>query len=133
MKAHISAEPRCALVWGFAPGDAGWPALARTARSFRITLRPVTAADLGAVVGDLCAGRPTSSAALPLQAPRQAALVVSGLRHDNGELNAFLDTVKAGGVAFPLRAMVTSTSRGWTLAQLLQELAREHEALEGQA
>lgn len=33
----------------------------------------------------------------------------------------------------PLRAMVTPTSRSWTLAALLAELNREHEHVGGQA
>ncbi len=38
-----------------------------------------------------------------------------------------------GGAVIPLRAMVTPTSRGWTLAALLAELNREHEHVGGQA
>lgn len=34
-------------------------------------------------------------------------MIVSGLRHDTGELGHFLDLVKAGGAEFPLRGMVT--------------------------
>jgi len=56
---------------------------------------------------------------------------VSGLRHDTGELGHFLDLVKAGGVEFPLRGMVTPTSKNWTLLQLLQELNSEHETVAG--
>lgn len=133
MKAHITAEPRCALLWHFGPQAPGYPALERTARAFGVALRQVGPADLAASVGDLCRGRPSRAAVLPLQAPACAALVVSGLRHDDGSLNAFLDAVKNGGADIPLRAMVTPTSRDWTLAQLLQELAREHEALGGPA
>ncbi len=130
MKAHIQTEPRCALVWGFGSEAAGCGALERTARAFRVRLRPVDAGDLGAAVGDLCRGLASPAPALPLQVPRGPALIVSGLRHDNGDLSAFLDAVKSGGAEFPLRAMVTPTSKGWTLAQLLLELERERQAVE---
>ena len=57
------------------------------------------------------------------------ALIVSGLSHQTGELGRFIDLVRESGADLPLRAMVTPTSKNWTLAQLLQELNREHEAV----
>lgn len=131
MKAHIVSEPRCVLLWRFGPGQPGYAALERAARSFRLALRPVGDAELGTTVGALCSGKPASPASPLLLVQDTPAMIVSGLRHDTGDLNAFVDAVKAGGAAFPLRAVVTPTSKGWTLAQLLQELQREHEALEG--
>ena len=113
MKAHIVREPRCALLWNFPAGSPGYDAVERAARACRVALRPVDNGALGALVGD----RP--------------ALIVSGLSHQNGELNRFLDMVSASGAALPLRAMVTPTSKGWTLAQLLLELNREHDAVGG--
>ena len=59
------------------------------------------------------------------------AIIVSGLRHDNGELGAFLDLIKMGGASIPVRSMVTPTSKGWTLANLLLELNTEHETVQG--
>ena len=59
------------------------------------------------------------------------AIIVSGLRHDNGELGAFLDLIKMGGASIPVRSMVTPTSKGWTLANLLLELNTEHESVQG--
>ena len=60
-------------------------------------------------------------------------MIISGLRHDNGDLNAFLEGVRRGGAPIPLRAMVTPTSRSWTLGALLEELCQEHTALEGKS
>ena len=34
-------------------------------------------------------------------------MIVSGLRHDNGDLGQFVDEVRRGGAVIPLRAMVT--------------------------
>lgn len=133
MKAHIIREPRCALLWRFDERSPGYAGLERAARRWQVRLRPVADGDLGGVVGDLCAGKPAPPAAPLLAVSDRPAMIVSGLRHDNGELGQFLDMVKAGGAALPLRSMVTPTSRAWTLARLLQELNREHDAVEGQA
>ena len=96
--------------------------------------RGVTAADLGTTVEALCTGRHTGGEAAPApDVPERPAMIVSGLRHDNGDLGQFVDEVRRGGAVIPLRAMVTPTSRGWTLAALLAELNREHEHVGGQA
>lgn len=132
MKAHIHPQPRAVLLWRFGPGSAGCDALLRQAAAFGLQPVFLTPAQLGCRIGDLCAGR---AAALPCPASADAwqtpAMVVSGLRHDNGDLNAFLDAVQRGGADFPIRAAVTPTSAGWTLARLLEELAAEHRALGG--
>lgn len=130
MKAHIQTEPRTVLLWRFGPGAAGYDALERAARSYRLTIRPVDESLLSATIGDLCAGLARTGDPLPAPTER-AAMIVSGLRRDNGDLNAFLDEIKRAGAVIPLRAMVTPTSRGWTLGQLLGELGAEHDALEG--
>ena len=128
MKARIVQDPRCAMLWRAAPSAV----MEVTAKQHGCALRMVTDADLATAVGDLCAGK--ASPALPegVTPPDDTpALIVSGLRHDNGELSQFLDAVKACGMQFPLRAMVTPTSKGWTLGALLEELHREHEAMGG--
>lgn len=130
MKAHIVREPRCALVWNY-HDEAGLAALQRAADAARLTLRPVGNGELGATVGDLCAGKPAPDAAPLIAVPDRPALIVSGLSHQTGELGQFLDQIQAAGAALPLRAMVTPTSKGWTLAQLLLELNSEHEAVQG--
>lgn len=131
MKARIPTEPRCALVWQYGPDAPGYAALEQAARAFRLRLRTVTEADLAARVGDLCQGLPSPAHTMPVLLSPAPALIVSGLRHDNGDLGAFLDAVKRGGASIPLRAMVTPTSRSWTLLELLQELRREHDAVGG--
>ena len=131
MKAHIVREPRCALLWHIEAGSPAYAALERAARACRVTLRAVGNGELGATVGDLCAGKPLPPAAPLAAVPDRPALIVSGLSHQNGELNRFLDMVSASGAALPLRAMVTPTSKGWTLAQLLLELNQEHDAVGG--
>lgn len=132
MKAHIRTQPRALLLWRFGPQSAGYDALMRQAAAFRLDPVFVDEAHLGCRIGDLCAGRAAPAPALADAAQWQTpAMVVSGLRHDNGDLNAFLDAVKKGGADFPIRAAVTPTSEGWTLARLLEELSAEHRALGG--
>ena len=87
--------------------------------------------DLGGIVGDLCAGKPAPAFAPLIAVPDRPAIIISGLRHDNGELGAFLDLVKMGGASIPVRSMVTPTSKQWTLANLLLELNTEHETVQG--
>ena len=99
MKAHVSVEPRCALVWNFAPGAPGYGALELAARRFRLRLRAVGPQDLGARVADLCAGRPGQAAPLGANAPALPALIVSGLDHTDGSLGQFWTRCSAAGPA----------------------------------
>ena len=124
MKARIIREPRCALLWRIDESYPNYAAIARAARRYDVKLRPV--AD-----GDLCAGKPAPAFAPLIAVPDRPAIIVSGLRHDNGELGAFLDLIKMGGASIPVRSMVTPTSKGWTLANLLMELNTEHETVQG--
>ena len=131
MKARIIQEPRCVLLWRFDEKSAGYDALAHTARAYKLKLRCIADGDLAARVGDLCRGLPSPAFAPLIKVSDRLAMIVSGLRHDTGELGRFLDLVKAGGADFPLRGMVTPTSRDWTLLQLLQELNAEHDTVTG--
>ena len=127
MKARIIQEPRCVLLWRFDEKSAGYDALAHAARAYKLKIRCIGDGDLAAKVGDLCQGLPSPA----FKVNDRPAMIVSGLRHDTGELGHFLDLVKAGGAEFPLRGMVTPTSKNWTLLQLLQELNSEHETVAG--
>lgn len=131
MKAHIVRDPRCALLWRFDADSAGYTGVERAARLCGVTLRTVGNAELNTPVGNLCAGKPPVAAAPLDTVPELPALIVSGLSHQTGELGRFIDLVRESGADLPLRAMVTPTSKTWTLAALLQELNREHEAVAG--
>lgn len=133
MKAHIQKEPRCVLLWNFGPLNAGYDHLARTASSFGLKVRSVGPAELSARVGDLCTGRHAPAGASLPSPTDHAAMIISGLRHDDGSLGHFVDEVRRGGAAIPLRAMVTPTSRDWTLDALLRELCEEHATVGGQS
>lgn len=133
MKARIQQEARCVLLWQVAPGSVEHAAVEHAARLSRLKVRLLTSADLGTTIEALCAGRHSGETAPDTALPERPAMIVSGLRHDNGDLGQFVDEVRRGGAVIPLRAMVTPTSRGWTLAALLAELNREHEQVGGQA
>ena len=132
MKARIIQEPRCVLLWRFDEKSAGYDALAHAARAYKLKLRCIADGDLAARVGDLCRGLPSPAFAPLIKVSDRPAMIVSGLRHDTGELGAFLDLVQAGGASIPVRSMVTPTSKGWTLANLLLELNTEHETVQGE-
>ena len=124
MKARIIQEPRCVLLWRFDEKNAGYDDLAHAARAYKLKIHCIGE-------GDLCQGLPSPAFAPFIKVSDRPAMIVSGLRHDTGELGHFLDLVKAGGAEFPLRGMVTPTSKNWTLLQLLQELNSEHETVAG--
>ena len=119
------------LLWRFDEKSAGYDALAHAARAYKLKIRCIADGDLAAKVGDLCKGLPSPAFAPLIKVSDRPAMIVSGLRHDTGELGHFLDLVKTGGADFPLRGMVTPTSKDWTLLQLLQELNAEHDTVTG--
>lgn len=129
MKARVPREIRCVLLWRVPPGTGAYAAAAHAARLFRLRVRVLTDADLASTVEALCAGRHAAGRPLSPAVSERPAMIVSGLAQDTGELSRFVDEVRRGGAEIPLRAMVTPTSRGWTLAALLTELNREHDAV----
>ena len=132
MKAHIHQDPRALLLWGITPETPGCDELLRRSAAFRLNPRFVGAADFDTTIGDLCAGKASvlvQNLPDPLPLADTRAMIVGGLRHDNGDLNAWLDAVKKTGLTFPVRAAVTPTSAAWTLGHLLEELSAEHAAL----
>lgn len=133
MKAHIFKEPRTLLLWNFGPQRPGWEKVNQAAQKRGIRVCLVTGRDVGRTVGALCgfpgAGQGGGLLVLDDQAYPPAA-IVSGL--GNG-IDSFVDDLNASGADLPLKAMVTLTSRDWTLAFLLEELMREHQALQGQS
>ena len=131
MKARIIREPRCALLWRIDETYPNYAAIPPPSKRYDAKLRAVADGDLGGIVGDLCAGKPALAFAPLIAVPDRPAIIISGLRHDNGELGAFLDLVKMGGASIPVRSMVTPTSKQWTLANLLLELNTEHETVQG--
>lgn len=133
MKARVKneQEPRCVLLWRVSPGSTAYGAVEHAARLYRLRVRAMDERDLKTTVEELCRGRRSEGGEAAPSPTEMPAMIVSGLRHDDGDLNAFVDEVRRGGAQFALRAMVTPTSRSWTLGALLEELCREHEAVGG--
>lgn len=134
MKARIQQEPRCVLLWQVAPAVPSTPRW-NTLHAEPPESPPFDRRRPGHHHGSPLhrAGTLGGEAAPAPDVPERPAMIVSGLRHDNGDLGQFVDEVRRGGAVIPLRAMVTPTSRSWTLAALLAELNREHEHVGGQA
>ncbi|OUN17295.1 hypothetical protein B5G38_01865 [Gemmiger sp. An87] len=130
MKARIRPLAPCALVWNYPDTEPGFAALADACRAEGLTLTPVTPADTGRTIASLCGG-PGPASAPALTGDWPAALIMNGL--DRSRLDSFLTRLRAGGVSIPLKAMVTPTNQGWTLAALLAELVREREAFAARA
>ena len=55
-------------------------------------------------------------------------LIFSGI--EGNRLDMILKTLRAEGVSIPLKAIVTGANQSQTLEWLLEELAKEHEAME---
>ena len=130
MKARIRPLAPCALVWNYPDTEPGFAALADACRAEGLALTPVTPADTGRTIASLCGG-PAPASAPALTGDWPAALIMNGL--DRSRLDSFLTRLQAGGVSIPLKAMVTPTNQGWTLAALLAELVREREAFAARA
>jgi hypothetical protein len=78
-----------------------------------------------ALVGDLVSLPDGSGSGVSSTLPR--AIVVAGL-HEK-ELHQLMAGCRQAGMRPPLWAVLTSTSEGWPLKQLLAELAAERDAL----
>lgn len=128
MKARIiPAPPPLALVWALEKAEGG-AALAGVCEAAGVGLRAVKPEELGCTVGALC-GLPGAAQGREAgaSAPQVPALVLWGL--ERPAMESLLDAMAAAGVKIPLKAVVTDTSRGWTFAALLAELAAERRAL----
>lgn len=130
MKARIRPLAPCALVWNYPETEPGFAALADACRAHGLALIPVSPADTGRTIGSLCGGAGPAAADAPA-GDWPAALIMNGL--DRARLDSFLNRLRAGGVSIPLKAMVTPTNQGWTLAALLAELVRERDAFAARA
>lgn len=62
-------------------------------------------------------------------AVEQPCIVFSGI--GGTELNEILRQMKLCGIRVPLKAVCTQYNQSWTLAELVRELAKEHEQMNG--
>lgn len=113
----------------YLPGPLGWSGtLDRICREEGVRTVPVSPARCGQTLAALL-GLSPAAANPPHTAPREPVLVLCGFTRERME--AFLDRLRREGVPPVLKAVVTPTNLGWTLAALAEELARERRELGG--
>ena len=128
MKAHIYKDPAVVLLWNYSQSQPGYGTLQAICRRHKAALRTVSPEETGETVAALLGLEPLRRCgASAVQAP--SAILFSGLdRH----IQAILDTMQSAGVDIPLKALATSTNRGWSFAALLAELESEHKAMQAE-
>lgn len=132
MKAHVQKQAPLALLYGLGAdtraGEAVRTALARCG----VPMRDILPAQADCTVAALEAGGAPAGAASPAQDPPAGpALLFSNL--PEATLNAALAALREAGGPVALKAVVTPTSRTWTLRALLAELAQEHALMQGRS
>lgn len=66
----------------------------------------------------------------PERAPEEAFLLLCAL--SDRQLDRLLAAMRRAGVSVPYKAVLTEHNRDWTLAALIREIVREHEAMKKQ-
>ena len=131
MKAESSANPAAPYSGALTKATPAMPPSHARPGAMTSSSAPSRTVTSAASSGISARAKPAPAFAPLIAVPDRPAIIVNGLRHDNGELGAFLDLIKMGGASIPVRSMVTPTSKGWTLANLLLELNTEHETMQG--
>ena len=68
-----------------------------------------------------------SGAQMPEQTPEAEFMLLCGL--GDRQLDRLLAAMRRAGVSVPYKAVLTEHNKNWTFADLVTEVAREHEAL----
>ena len=125
MKARIiPTMPETVLSYGI--GEKGAD-LDRITESLGMTHKVIGEKQAGEQVGFLAGYGGFSSNGSAVRAEGEC-LIFSGI--EGNRLDMILKTLRAEGVSIPLKAIVTGTNQSQTLVWLLEELAKEHEAME---
>ena len=126
MKARIIPTlPETVLSYGI--GEKA-EALDRITASLGMTHKVIHEDQAGEQVGFLAGQVGFSSNGSQISAQGEC-LIFSGI--EGNRLDMILKTLRAEGVSIPLKAVVTATNQSQTLEWLLEELAKEHEAMQG--
>ncbi|MCH5193373.1 MAG: DUF3783 domain-containing protein [Oscillospiraceae bacterium] len=125
MKARIiPALPETVLSYGI--GEKG-SALDRITESLGMVHKAIPEDKAGEQVGFLAGYGGFSSNGSSVRAEGEC-LIFSGI--EGNRLDTVLKAIRAEGISIPLKAIVTATNQSQTLEWLLDELAKEHEAME---
>ena len=130
MKAHISGKlPERVLT--FAVDEAARPGLSAVLQKLSVQEVQITAGELGQDVGYL-AGLPgfrKKESPASAEAPAcQGVLCMCGF--SNGRMDTLLKSLREARVFIPIKSVVTATNRHWSFGKLIEELSKEHEAME---
>lgn len=128
MKARVKPARAAALIYGFPAGGEAAGAIAASLAGCGIEVREILPQQAGCLVGDLADGRAKAEGPVA-QAPCTQAVLFNAL--SKTQLNEALAALRTCGVTVPLKAVITATSRTWTLAALLEELNQEHAIMHG--
>ena len=124
MKARIIPTlPETVLSYGI--GEKG-AALDKITESLGMVHKVIPENQAGEQVGFLAGYGGFSSNGSSVRAQGEC-LIFSGI--EGNRLDMILKTLRAEGVSIPLKAIVTATNQSQTLEWLLEELAKEHEAM----
>lgn len=124
MKARIIPTlPETVLSYGIGEKS---EALDRITEALGMTHKVIPEDQAGEQVGFLAGYGGFSSNGSSVSAEGEC-LIFSGI--EGNRLDMILKTLRAEGVSIPLKAIVTGANQSQTLVWLLEELAKEHEAL----
>lgn len=127
MKARI-VEKTPERVLTFAVQEPERPGLTAVLKKLAIEERIVTEEELGQEVGYL-AGLPGFSKKEAVQAAPACDGVLCMCGFSDGRMDTLLKNLRGAGVNIPIKAVLTATNRYWRFGELIEELAKEHEAM----
>lgn len=103
-------------------------ALREVLREQNILPLTVDETQLGETVGRLVSTNAApSNIPAPADPPEAPFLLLCAL--GDKQLDRLLAAMRRAGVYVPCKAIMTDVNRGWTLCKLVDEVAREHEAM----
>ncbi len=96
-------------------------------RDMKILTLTVEENQLNETAGRLVSSNAAVSGAPPERAPEAGFMLLCAL--GDRQLDRLLAAMRRDGVSVPYKAVLTEHNREWTLCKLMEEVAREHEAL----
>ncbi len=96
-------------------------------QEMKILTLTVGEAQLNETAGRLAATNAVVSGTPPERAPEAGFMLLCAL--GDRQLDRLLAAMRRAGVSVPYKAVLTEHNRDWTLCKLVEEVAREHEAL----
>ena len=127
MKAHINSKPAQQLALYYKAENTA--ELLRVFDAQGISAREIMPAELTQSIGSLCGEGGKAKAPYEGNVPEKQMLIMYNFTNDG--INALLEALRAAKIKIPLKAVVTKTNKQWSVIELISELEREKEAMEG--